>query len=110
MTLPGPGNYTHQKEFGHDAKSFSMRGRPQDKVGNEVPGPGNYEGNLEVVKDKVISYNMGSGQNRSMLVSKEASNLPGPGHYDSPTRQSGPNVRVNDKFLVYYGWKKRHSP
>lgn len=61
MTLPGPGNYAHLREFGQDAKAFSMRGRPQEKVGNEVPGPGNYDGNLDVVKDKVRSYKMGGG-------------------------------------------------
>jgi hypothetical protein len=28
--LPGPGNYENLETFGKDAKTFSIRGKPQD--------------------------------------------------------------------------------
>lgn len=58
--MPGPGNYSDNRTFGQDAKSFQMRGRPQDKVGNDNPGPGNYDADANVVKDRVVTYKMGS--------------------------------------------------
>lgn len=91
VTKPGPGQYSHYDEFGKEIKSFTMRGRPLDKAGSEVPGPGNYEADHSAVKDKVIAYKIGSSS-RQQVVSREAAMSPGPGHYDSPTRGNGPNV------------------
>ena len=65
MEQPGPGNYDNQKEFGKDAKSFVMRGRPEDQERNDSPGPGHYSPSQSAIKDKVVSYNMGSKSQRT---------------------------------------------
>ncbi len=52
----GPGEYESPIRIGKDAPAASIRGRPDDKIKNEVPGPGNYEPAYQVVKDKTISY------------------------------------------------------
>jgi hypothetical protein len=36
-------------------------------------------------------------QNRTNIVSREAAMSPGPGHYDSPTRNSGPNYTIGGR-------------
>jgi hypothetical protein len=79
MSLPGPGNYSDSKQFGADAKSFSMRGKPADKVIDDVPGPGNYEANANIVKDRVTTYKMSSSSKRADIVSRERISSPGPG-------------------------------
>jgi len=71
MSLPGPGNYSNAKNFGDDAKSFSIRGRPEDKIGNEIPGPGNYNPNESATKYQSPVYKIDSGTKRSNLVSSE---------------------------------------
>jgi hypothetical protein len=48
------------------------------------------------VKDRVVSYKM-STQTRTSLVSKEKAMSPGPGHYDSPSRNSGPNYTIGGR-------------
>lgn len=52
----GPGEYDSPIRIGKDAPAASIRGRPEDKIKNEVPGPGNYEPAYQAVKDKTISY------------------------------------------------------
>ena len=96
MSQPGPGNYANTKNFGQDTKSFSIRGKPQDRAGDDVPGPGNYEGNANIVKDRVVSYKMSSSQ-RQDIVSKESNKQPGPGQYDSPLRNQGPNYTIGGR-------------
>lgn len=61
-----------------------------------MPGPGNYDGDYSCVKERVVAYKMsasGSSPNRGDIVSRERSLSPGPGHYDSPSKVNGPNVR-----------------
>ena len=53
MIKPGPGNYDNGHEFGSDAKSFSIRGRPKDVIDNNSPGPGGYDPNSEYIKETV---------------------------------------------------------
>ena len=44
MNLPGPGNYdNNHKQFGQDAHTFSIRGRPRDLSQDDIPGPGTYD-------------------------------------------------------------------
>jgi hypothetical protein len=52
--------------------NLTIRGRPKDNNGDNNPGPGHYDGNQAVVKDKVISYDMGkSPSKRNFMESKE---------------------------------------
>lgn len=60
LYVPGPGEYDSPKKFGEDAQSILIRGRPRDNSRNESPGPGMYEPNVNNVRDKVVSYKMGS--------------------------------------------------
>ena len=78
---PGPGEYDSPKRFGDNAQSVSIRGRPRDPSRNDSPGPGNYETDISMVKDRTLAYKMSSSK-RADVVSKEARNLPGPGIYD----------------------------
>lgn len=47
----------------------------------DVPGPGHYDANDSVVKNNNPSVRIGGGTQRADFVSKEQSNLPGPGNY-----------------------------
>ena len=58
---PGPGAYEKNDEFGKNAVKYSIRGKSPEKIGNDVPGPGNYESDMGPTKNKIISYKMGSG-------------------------------------------------
>lgn len=64
--------YEKHDEFGKNAVKYSIRGKSPEKIGNDVPGPGNYNENLSPTKDRVISYKMGSQNQRSDIVSKDA--------------------------------------
>ena len=79
---PGPGGYDDGDYFGKNAQKVSIRGKSPDKIGNDNPGPGNYNADPSSVKDRVPAYKMGNGQSRADIVSKDQSNLPGPGGYD----------------------------
>ena len=52
---PGPGQYYNDNlnEFGKNATTFSIRGKPQEQQRPNIPGPGQYDPNLNVLKDKV---------------------------------------------------------
>lgn len=78
---PGPGEYDSPTRFGDDAQTVSIRGRPRDISRGDSPGPGNYDPNTSITKDRTIAYKM-SNSKRTDIVSKEVSNLPGPGIYD----------------------------
>jgi hypothetical protein len=74
-----------------------MRGKPQDKAADDIPGPGNYEANVNVVKDRVTTYKMSSSSKRTDIVSRERISSPGPGQYDSPSRNTGPNYTMGGR-------------
>ena len=59
MNLPGPGGYEKHDGFGKDGVKYSIRGKSPDRVGNDHPGPGNYEADFGPTKDRVITYKMG---------------------------------------------------
>jgi hypothetical protein len=65
---------------------------------NDVPGPGNYESNANVTKDRVISHKM-SKSHRVDIVTKEMRNQPGPGEYDSPIKigKDAPAVSIRGR-------------
>jgi len=50
-----------------------MRGRPEDTQKNYVPGPGNYEADPNVTKDRVVSHKMSKSM-RADIVTKEMMN------------------------------------
>ena len=56
---PGPGGYERNDHFGKDAIKYSIRGKSPDKVGNDNPGPGNYDAIINAIKEKAASYKMG---------------------------------------------------
>lgn len=97
LSKPGPGHYDNAKNFGDDANTFSIRGRPQDKVRNEVPGPGNYNPpEQDPTKERVVAYKLGTSS-RSNLVGREATLSPGPGQYDSPRKDNGPQFTIRER-------------
>jgi len=44
----------------------------------------------------VVSYSMGK-TNRTEIIAKSASELPGPGNYESPTKRGGPTYTIGTK-------------
>ncbi len=72
-----------------------MRGRPEDKLMNDHPGPGNYEGNANSIKERVISHKM-SKSCRGDILEKDMLSKPGPGEYESPVRigKDAPSVKL----------------
>jgi len=87
-TIPGPGNYEQHKEFGHDAVKVTISGKSKEHISTMSPGPGAYDSKNEVVREKSVSYKMGSSS-RTEVVHKEHSERPGPGQYDSPHKVGG---------------------
>ena len=59
MSLPGPGIYTKEEEFGKNAKSFTIGGKHKDSQKSEVPGPGHYEPSNTHTKDRSVAFGMG---------------------------------------------------
>jgi len=57
-----------------------ITGKPSDNRRNDSPGPGHYNEEFNVVKDKVVSHKM-SPSKRGNIVSQEASSSPAPGSY-----------------------------
>ncbi|CDW79521.1 UNKNOWN [Stylonychia lemnae] len=89
---PGPGEYDSPKRFGEDAQSITIRGKPKDKVGNGVPGPGNYDPENHLTKDQALTSFKMPRTERSQMVSKEEIQKPGPGQYQS-TKNFGDDAK-----------------
>lgn len=49
---------------------MSILGRPKDLTRNESPGPGNYDADVSITKDRTVAYKM-SKTTRTDIVSKE---------------------------------------
>ena len=62
-----------------------MKPKPNTKVGNNNPGPGNYNASKDVVKDRVVSHKISKSM-REDIVSKSAKDMPGPGNYHSTAK------------------------
>jgi hypothetical protein len=75
-----------------------MRGKSNEKIDNDVPGPGDYNADPNLIKDKLIGFKIDSGTKRPEIVSKETLSIPGPGVYDSPSKLgNGPSYRIGEK-------------
>ena len=74
-----------------------MKGRPEDKQVNDIPGPGQYQSLEALVQERVLSHKISKSE-RSDLVSKEAKNIRGPGVYDSPHKAIG----TDSKSVSYF--------
>ena len=61
-----------------------MMGKGADNKDNGVPGPGNYESDISLTKDRSVVHKFGTGMSRAEVVSREAMSSPGPGGYESP--------------------------
>lgn len=71
----GPGAYeTPRFQSSRSAPSYTLSGRPQDKLRNEAPGPGTYD--AANVERSAPAYTLGA--RRSPAVRNES---PGPGTY-----------------------------
>jgi hypothetical protein len=56
MKDPGPGNY--EVHEGSRGPSYSFHPRREERRDNSSPGPGEYDAQSEVIKDRVKSYQM----------------------------------------------------
>ena len=77
---PGPGQYQHHDHVGRDAPAVSIRGRPEERIPEDMPGPGFYP---DYSPEKT-----GGALITGRPASPRASDIPGPGAYDSPERMN----------------------
>lgn len=77
---PGPGNYNVPDT--KSKKSFKIGQRINTSFKNNTPGPGNYDPNVNVVKDSIRNVKISNSQNKSTLYhSRSTIEIPGPGSY-----------------------------
>lgn len=81
-SIPGPGNYYQDKDFGKDAKAVSIKSRPVEKSLYPNPGPGSYNPLHDIVKSSVRGVNIGTGSLREGSLSSR-NDIPGPGAYSN---------------------------
>ena len=91
---PGPGMYNAEAPRSHYAATIT--GKPADMRRNDAPGPGTYEDNTRVVKDKTPAYQM-SPVRRGDIVSSEQTSKPGPGHYNAEAPRSQYSATITGK-------------
>lgn len=90
---PGPGNYNlHSARNG---PSYAFGGKSKGKM-NENPGPGSYTVDITVNKVGGGKYKIGTASRSSQFLNRSASDLPGPGNYES--NKSSLNARLAYKF------------
>jgi len=79
----GPGMYDPKLQ--NNSPTFEMRGRPKDRVDNNLPGPGSYNENPNNVRDRTRSANFSNSPERDTgkSWSPNRDNNVGPGMYDS---------------------------
>jgi hypothetical protein len=68
--LPGPGNYDHDSNtqaFGKSGIAASIRGRGNDQRPSGHPGPGAYEENHSITRDKSATVKIGSSRRQEMV-------------------------------------------
>lgn len=76
--MPGPGAYDQHSQLG-SGRAAAIRGKPSPERANGVPGPGEYQSNVEAVKDRIKSARI-LGEKRELLkISEEELQKPGPG-------------------------------
>jgi hypothetical protein len=100
IELPGPGKYGELDAFGKNATAASIRGKRQEQKPNGHPGPGTYEDLSHAVKEKAVSFRMGSAK-RSGLVDRNAEKMPGPAEYNGDEvkgfGKAGPRFTFNSR-------------
>jgi hypothetical protein len=90
----GPGHYdSPSRPAGPHYTIGEKRGHSPD---NGVPGAGTYDGNETLTRPKSKAAHIG-GTQRPDMVGREARAQVGPGHYDSPSRPSGPHYTIGEK-------------
>ena len=89
----GPGSYNPNYLVSKtSSKGFSITGKNKEKVGNDSPGPGQYEVKSTLSKTK---YNFGRSERKWFNVDKE---VPGPGVYEvSPIRPKYMGAKVGSE-------------
>lgn len=70
-----------------------MGGKSKERIDSMSPGPGHYNANDSLSKERTPQYKM-SLTERADIVAKSMKDLPGPGVYDQESKlgKSGPNV------------------
>jgi hypothetical protein len=76
---PGPGNYELKDQ--KSAKSFKIGMRLNNAIKSQIPGPGNYDPNLNLVKESVRVAKINKALNQSAMQHSKSTNLIGPGTY-----------------------------
>ena len=76
--MPGPGHYDQASMIGKGL-SFQMQGKSSLMKGNEVPGPGSYEAQIEAVKDRIQAAKIAGGKRDTLGLSSYDLSKPGPG-------------------------------
>ena len=67
--MPGPGMYDSPSRLGKGGPSYTMKSARKEFSKDDNPGPGAYELNNSINRDKSPSYRMGTGQ-RTTVVNK----------------------------------------
>jgi len=83
---PAPGSYQVGPKKGGPQYSFAKSAKKDLK--NETPGPGNYNGDFNSIKNKTISAHIGETK-RGNVVPASARDQPGPGAYGSKPLNQG---------------------
>lgn len=68
---PSPGTYSDGKKFGEGVPTHSIRGKPNDLAGPDVPGPGTYNANLSPTKASSPSYRQGRSKRDFLNVKND---------------------------------------
>ena len=83
-STPGPGNYNIGENLGQRGPKYSMVGKNTygDRVGNGVPGPGQYEGGIQTNLTKNPAWKIGTSTRDDDLKRVVREGVPGPGMYE----------------------------
>jgi hypothetical protein len=77
--MPGPGQYEQTNK--DNGPTFTFKGKPDNRERSKTPGPGNYNPDHFVTRDKVPNTLI-SKSSKNGLVSREEMEKPGPGNYE----------------------------
>ena len=96
---PGPGIYTSQNKTiqYNDSRKVTISPHKQESKRDPTPGPGQYNENMDVVKDKSRSVLISSQSQRIDVVGKHVRDTPGPGLYDSPNKGNTTSFTIGGK-------------
>ena len=76
--MPGPGQYDQHSSIGK-GPAVSIRGRVNQELRSDIPGPGSYDANQNLVKERILSAQMGKYRRDFLTPPNEEMNKPGPG-------------------------------